>query len=214
MKLYSNNLSPFAARPRIAIYAKGLDVQILESPGGDAYRAITPLGRVPTLVLDDGTVLPESDVIVEYLEDAFATPSLRPATPAGLARARLLARVGDLYVGQAGGALFGQMNPATRDAAVVEAAFDKIGEALGWLDHFMGDGPYAVGDTLSTADCNLAPLMFFMGVFGQAFQKDGFLRQHKKVAAYAVHIGKDPHVAKVHGEMAAALQARMAAAAA
>src|SRR3569832_1120323 len=63
MKLYSANLSPFAARPRIAIYAKGLAVEILPPPGGPgsaAYKAINPTGKVPCLVTSGGQCIPES----------------------------------------------------------------------------------------------------------------------------------------------------------
>jgi glutathione S-transferase len=216
MKLYSNNLSPFAARPRLAIYAKGLSVEILDPPGGGTasaeYRAVNPIGKVPSLVLDDGTVIPESDVIVEYLEDAFPTPSLRPDGAAAKAQARLVSRIADLYVGPAGAGLFGQMNPATRNAAAVDEAFGKLDEAMAQLNVFMGEGPYALGDRLTTADCTLAPMIFFMGVFGMVFQRDGFLNKHGKVAAYARHIRTDPNVAKLFAEMQTALQARMAAA--
>ena len=97
MRLYSFELSPYAARARLAVYRKGLDVEIVEppegGPAGEAYRAINPLGKVPALVLDDGTVIPESAVIVEYLEDRFPTASLLPRAPEDRARARLIARV-------------------------------------------------------------------------------------------------------------------------
>ncbi len=117
MKLYSAVLSPFASRVRLAIYAKGLDIEITTPPGGATrspeYLAINPIGRVPALALDDGSVIPESDTIVEYLDDAFPTPPLRPASAEDKAKARLLARIGDLYLMSQGGGLFGQINPAT-----------------------------------------------------------------------------------------------------
>ena len=55
MKLYSVALSPFAARVRMAIYAKKLDqIEILPPPGGGTkspeYLAIHPMGKVPALV--------------------------------------------------------------------------------------------------------------------------------------------------------------------
>ena len=52
MKLYNSNLSPFASRCRIQIYAKGLDVAMADPPGGAgsaAYKAINPTGKVPAL---------------------------------------------------------------------------------------------------------------------------------------------------------------------
>ena len=144
MKLYSAELSPFAARPRVAIYAKSLPVEILAHPAdlkSPEYLAINPMGKLPALVLDDGTVIPESDTIVEYLADAFPAANLRPAKAADIARGRLIARVAELYVMASGAALFGQMNPATRDAAVVDDAFVKLESGLEHLNVFMTDAP-------------------------------------------------------------------------
>ena len=84
MKLYSAELSPFAARPRVAIYAKTLPVEILAHPAdlkSPEYLAINPMGKLPALVLDDGTVIPESDTIVEYLADAFRPRTCVPPRP-------------------------------------------------------------------------------------------------------------------------------------
>jgi len=60
---------------RLLLYAKDLDVEIVEPSGfhGDPsgkgdYLGVNPIGQVPALVLDDGRVLPESEVICEYLE--------------------------------------------------------------------------------------------------------------------------------------------------
>ena len=81
MKLYQADLSPFASRVRIQLYAKQLDVPFADPPGGlssDEYKKINPTGRVPALEVD-GTVIPESTVIFEYLEDRFPEPSLQPA---------------------------------------------------------------------------------------------------------------------------------------
>ena len=86
MQLYQTYLSPFPTRVRLMLYAKGIDCEIVEPPGfhGDprskgSYLAINPIGRVPALVLDDGRVLPESEVICEYLEEAFPEPPLFPS---------------------------------------------------------------------------------------------------------------------------------------
>jgi glutathione S-transferase len=211
MKLYSAQLSPFAARVRLAIYAKSLPVEILPPPGGGTkspeYLAVNPMGKLPALVLDDGTVIPESDTIVEYLADAFPEARLRAAKPADIARGRLLARMAELYVMAPGGALFGQMNPATRDPAAVDAAIAKTDDGLAHLNLFMTDDAYAVGDTITTADCALAPLLFFQGVFGQVFEKGDLLARHGKVAAYWRGVQKDPAVHRVLTEMKEGLAA-------
>lgn len=212
MKLYSADLSPFAARVRLAIHAKGLPVEIASPPGGDTksadYLAINPMGKIPALVLADGTVIPESDTIVEYLADAFPQSGLRPKGAEATARARLLARVAELYVMASGAALFGQMNPATRDAAVVDAAFAKLEDGLTHLNLFATEDDYAVGDTITTADCALVPIMVFLGVFGHVFGKGDLLAGHGKLHAYWNRVQKDVAVIKVVSEMRAALAAR------
>ena len=78
MKLFQTYASPFPTRVRLLLYAKGIEVEIIEPPGFHSsaeskgyYLEINPIGRVPTLVLDDGRALPESEVICEYLEDAY-----------------------------------------------------------------------------------------------------------------------------------------------
>src|ERR1700761_6203992 len=105
MKLYQTYTSPFPTRVRLVMYAKGIEAEIIEPPGfhttteskGD-YMRINPIGRVPALVLDDGRVIPESEVICEYLEDAYPEPSLRPKDPFALAQVRLISRLCDIYL--------------------------------------------------------------------------------------------------------------------
>lgn len=102
MKLFSLALSPFSARVRVAIHAKRLPVEIVTPPSdwrtSAEYRKLSPLVRVPVLVLDDGMALPESGVIVEYLEDAYPETSLRPRSAKDLARARFITQVAEQYV--------------------------------------------------------------------------------------------------------------------
>ena len=55
MRLYRLAASPFAVRVRIGLYAKGITLEFAAPPGGlgsDAFRKITPLGKVPSLVCD------------------------------------------------------------------------------------------------------------------------------------------------------------------
>ncbi len=211
MKLYSLGLSPFAARVRISIYAKGLDVEIVPPPEGGMkspeYLGLNPMGRVPVLITDEGHPIPESETIVEYLEDRFPSPSLRPASPEDKARARLIARVDEIYVGQPMITLFGQFDPAKRDAAVVDQALLKLDEGLSYVERFMGPGPYALGDKLTTADCQLTPNLFFVGVLGQTFGRGDLLEPHDRLAAYGRMMREEPVLGRVLGEMAEGLKA-------
>ena len=71
MKLLIANPSPYARKVRVALREKGIDCEIVvENPWLPETRigAANPLGKVPTLILDDDSVVHDSKVIVEYLE--------------------------------------------------------------------------------------------------------------------------------------------------
>ena len=69
MKLYSNPASPFARKALVIAHELDLKLEVIAtSPFQDeSFRHINPLGKIPALVLDDGSVLIDSPVICEYL---------------------------------------------------------------------------------------------------------------------------------------------------
>ena len=83
---------PYCARVRIVLAEKGLDVETVVVDLSDRPQWLLelnpPHGRVP--VLDNGFTLPESDVIMAYLEERHPEPALLPDNPAERALARLL----------------------------------------------------------------------------------------------------------------------------
>ena len=90
MKLYDAPACPYCARVRIALAEKGLEWETIEIDLSDRpawVYDLNPLGRVP--ILDDSFVLPESAVIMEYLEERYPSPALLPADLAARAAARL-----------------------------------------------------------------------------------------------------------------------------
>lgn len=79
MKLFYAKASPFARKPIVLLHeAKKTENVELVSVSGSAIDPgtlpthINPLGKIPTLVLDDGTALFDSDVICRFLADAYA----------------------------------------------------------------------------------------------------------------------------------------------
>ena len=84
MKLLSATPSPYARKVRIALIEKGIPFELMtEMPWnpGTAAPQFNPLGKIPVLVLDDGRVVHDSKVIVEYLETLGRPPQLLPADP-------------------------------------------------------------------------------------------------------------------------------------
>jgi glutathione S-transferase len=214
MKLYNADLSPYAARVRLAIYRKDLKIEIVAPPEsglkGPEYLALNPMGKIPVLVTENGETLPESETILEYLEDIFPTPSLRPAGPMDRARARLVARIGDIYVQTTIFPLFSQLNPAARDTTIVETQLASLEKGLTHLDHYLSGGSWAVGTQASLADCSLQPVLFWVNFIAQTFGKPDLITAHPKVSAYWTASNADPICAKVLAEMQAGLVAMMA----
>jgi len=109
--LYTSERCPYAARTRIVLAEKGLDYEAVEIDLSDRPAWLyekNPLGRVPVYEEDGGLVLPESAVIMEYLEERYPEPALWPADPAERALGRLwLLRALDRFDVDLGPALAG-----------------------------------------------------------------------------------------------------------
>ncbi len=81
MKLLASLTSPYARKVRIALAEKKIDYDLIEASPWDAVSAVAqynPLGKIPTLVLEDGTTLFDSRVIVEYLDAVSPVSRLIP----------------------------------------------------------------------------------------------------------------------------------------
>ena len=144
---------------------KGVDLPLESPPGGtprsDEYLAMTPIGKIPSLEVD-GKILAESEVICEYLEDEYPEKSGLPANNLDRGTSRLIARLVDLYIAPHVGPMFRQLNPANRDEAAIETAAAEFAKAFGYVEHFMGDGPFCVGAEPTLGDCALAPHIMLM----------------------------------------------------
>jgi len=205
MKLYSLPLSPYSARVRGAIYAKGLNVEIVSPPAdwrtSGEYREINPLVRIPVLILDDETVIPESGVIVEYLEDAHPKPSLRPDTAEAVARVRLITQISDLYVMRALMPLFTLFDASTHDEPAISAQLSELDAGLSHLDAMLLAGEYAFPGQLTTADVWLTPLRFSIEGLMRFARLPTLLDHHKAIAAYADMARQDAALGRVWDEM-------------
>jgi len=159
MKLYGSLASPYVARVVLFSRLKGFDLEPQMPEGGiksAAYLAMNPMGKMPLLEAD-GLAIPESEVICEYLEDLRPGQGGLAGSPEARARARLISRIQDLYVGPNATTLIRNLNPAKRDAAAVATATSGIETGFGYLEHFVTADPYAAGPSPGLADCALLP---------------------------------------------------------
>ena len=100
MILRTSLTSPFGRKPRLAAAVLGLSERIEVVPAdfldeADSLRMQNPLGKVPTLLLADGTALYDSRVILEYLDHLAGGGRLIPAEPAARFAALKLQAIGD-----------------------------------------------------------------------------------------------------------------------
>ena len=82
MKLLASLASPYTRKVRVVLAEKKIDfdMELVDvAPAENPVNAHNPLGKIPTLVLDDGTALYDSRVIVEFLDHASPLNRLIPA---------------------------------------------------------------------------------------------------------------------------------------
>ena len=154
MKLLYQTHSPYARKVLVAAHESGLAdrLEVIHhetSPTrrNEAVYALNPLGKVPVLVLDDGTVLFDSNVICAYLDDLHDGPKLIPAD--GAARYRVLcAQALAQGIADAGIAVRWESErrpPALRWVELRDGQLGKIAAACDLLERELDDGGDADG---------------------------------------------------------------------
>jgi glutathione S-transferase len=148
LTLYDADRCPYCARVRIVLAEKGLEYEPVYVDLDDRPAWIyekNPLGRVPVLE-EDGFLLPESAVIMEYLEERYPEPPLWPADAAERATGRLLVfhfdRLSRSYYSLRRGG---------------EAARPRFEERLSELDAVLDGRPFLTGREFGLADAAYLP---------------------------------------------------------
>ncbi|HUK93435.1 MAG TPA: glutathione S-transferase family protein [Gaiellaceae bacterium] len=148
--LYTAERCPFAARARIVLAEKGIAYEAVEIDLDDRPAWLyekNPIGRVPVYEEEGGLVLPESRVIMEYLEERYPEPALWPLDPAERALARLWLERFDARLGSAYYRL-------RRDD---EGAREEVDDRLAAIDATLEAQPYLSGREYGLADVGYVP---------------------------------------------------------
>ncbi len=199
MKLYSGDLSPYSAKVRMQIYAKGISDIDIELPPGfltGEFHKTSPLARIPVLDLG-GDIIPESEVISEYLEELYPQPRLLGASPRETAQIRTVSRIADIYLMNNMFMLGGQTRKSTRDAAVVALLSGQVIRGIKALEHYIGEDGFAVSGRLTMADCTLVPALFLIENVLPTIEIENPIPNSPKVAAYWAAIQQNEYAAKV-----------------
>lgn len=183
MKLYDMTGAPNPRRVRIFLAEKGIEVEKVEVDvmGGEnlrpEYLAINPRGLVPTLQLDDGSVLDESSAICRYFEDTNPEPPLygEDAKSKALIEAWIRRIEQDCYYPAT--EVLRNSNPAFENRAIaglantpqiadlVERGRKRVTVFYEQLNAHLEGREYIVGDTYSAADLTALCTVDFIDQF-------------------------------------------------
>jgi|TARA_Y100000310_G_scaffold231230_1_gene233745 glutathione S-transferase len=205
MKLYDNTHAPNPRRVRIFMAEKGVtcdNVQLDIVKGenlNDEFLAVNPRGLLPTLVLDDGTVLDETVAICRYLEETYPNPPLMGTD--SVSKAHIEARQRHMEWDGLMGAMdaFRNAFPGFKERglggnvgrvdAIPELA-DRGKAALlrfySALDAHLGVAQYVAGDSFSIADITALCVVDFAGTAARCPVPDecgDLKRWHEEVSA-------------------------------
>ena len=190
MELFASLTSPYARKVRILAGEKALHLEFREVDAASKespLAQLNPLGKVPVLVRDDGSVLFDSPVILEYL-DGLSEPRLLP--PSGPARFDVL-----LWQALADGMmdasvlrmLEGRRPPELQIESARARQDEKVSRAMAWANQRLR-GSFACGDALTLADVALGSALEYVDLRNPHPWRDA----HPVLARWQAEISQRP----------------------
>jgi len=189
MKLLASLASPYTRKVRIVLAEKKIDCEmelVDVAPVDNPVNAHNPLGKVPTLVLDDGTALYDSRVIVEFLDGVSPLSRLIPednrervsvrrweALADGVLDAGLLVRYE------------GTRDKREQSKAWVDKQLARMQRAMAQMQAELGERPWCHGERYSLADVALGACLGWLD-----FRKPGGIDWHAGYDGLARHYAK------------------------
>jgi glutathione S-transferase len=200
LTLHFHPLASFCHKVLIALYEAGTpftpQIVDLTDPGERAaLLKLWPIGKFP--VLEDsaaGRIVPESSLIIEYLDQNHPGASLLiPQEPVAALEVRHWDRFFDLHVHDAMQRIVGdRLRPSgQRDSMGVAQARERLKVAYGVLEEALGGKRWVAGETFSMADCAAAPALFY------SEKVMPFSADYPAVTAYFARLLERPSYARV-----------------
>jgi glutathione S-transferase len=191
MKLYYSpgacSLSPHivASEAGISLELEKVDLASHKTESGQDFTAVNPKGYVPTLRLDDGSILTEGPAIVQYLADQKPATGLAPAAGT-MERYRLQEWL--TFIGTELHKSFGTLfNKASSDDAK-QMAKANIAKRLSYLDDQLATRQFLLGGNFTVADAYAFTIVNWTNFVGID------LKPYANVGAYMARVGARPKV--------------------
>jgi len=190
LRLVSHHLCPYVQRVMIALAEKGVAhertyVDLASKP--DWFSAVSPLGKVPLLLVDETKAIFESSVICEYLEETLPDVRLHPDDPLDRARHRAWMELASAVLADIWG-----LETAT-DVATAERKAADLTKRFVWIEQNLGDGPFFAGKQFSLVDGAFAPVFRYFDVF-DTIRNFGIFANTPKVRAWRAALSARPSV--------------------
>lgn len=168
LALYGHPFSSYTQKVLIALYENSIPfefrcIEPAQPVHTAEWKQRWPLRKFPLLV-DGERNVPETSIIIEYLQLAYPGPvPLLPADPMAALDVRFLDRFFDLHVmtpvqQAVGGALTGD---AVKRSEALALAEEKLERAYQWLETQLAGKAWATGAVFTLADCAAASSLFF-----------------------------------------------------
>lgn len=162
LRLVSHHLCPYVQRAVIALTEKGVAhertyIDLAAKPAW--FEALSPLGKVPLLLVDERVALFESAVICEFLEETVPGARMHPEGPMERARHRAWIEFASAMLNDIGGLY------SAPDVTAYDRKRTDLAAKAAWLEGALGDGPYFAGDRFSLVDAAFGPVFRYFDVF-------------------------------------------------
>lgn len=196
LRLCGFHISNYFNKARIALLEKGVahEVDAGRRPSQDeGFLALSPMGKVPFLELDGGVTISESQVICEYLEDAYPQKPLYPRDPLARAKVRELVTVLDLHIELVARRLYREAffgGKVSDDAK--QAAEKELGKGLRALAQLARFDPFIAGKELTLADCSAFVHLPLVTLTTKIIYGRDFLEALPRVKPYLKMLGERP----------------------
>ena len=208
LKLCGFHISNYHNKVRIVVLEKGIAFEEDSNRAPkqtEEYLARSPMGKVPFLELDGGRRLSESEVICEYLEEAYPQQPLLPKDAFERAKVRELITHMELHMELVARRLYGAVffgRPASDEVKV--AAEKDLAKGVRAFRSLAKFAPYVAGGELTLADCAAFVHLPLVSLTTKlAFGRD-FLEDLPQVKPYLKMVGERPAFRKVNEDRKAA----------
>jgi glutathione S-transferase len=189
MKLLASPASPYTRKVRIVLAEKRIecDFDVVDvNPPENPVNSLNPLGKVPTLLLDDGTALFDSRVIVEFLDNVSPISRLIPDENRDRVAVRRWEALADGTLDAGLLIRYESIRPKKEQSASwVAKQKGKLERGLAMMAAELGDRPWCHGDKYTLADIACGCALGWV-----AFRKPAGIEWRDQYANLARHYDK------------------------